>query len=74
MPGPAEFDRRRDAELAKAGYTVVRFTNEQVEADVDGCVQQLIERFGLLPEEDPVAIIRSRRGEQPVSMQDQMET
>lgn len=65
LPGPARFDENRDAELAEAGYTVVRFTNEQVEEDADGCVRQLIERFGLLPEEDPVAIIRTRRGETP---------
>ena len=62
-----EFDKNRDAELAADGYTVVRFTNEQVEADVDGCVQQLIDRFGLLPEENPVAIIRNRRGGPPAS-------
>lgn len=75
MPAPAEFDRKRDALLHAKGYTVVRFTNEQVEADADSCVKQLIERFGLLPEEDPVAIIRSRRGGEPASgSPNQMET
>lgn len=75
MPGPAEFDRKRDAELAEAGYTVVRFTNEQVEADADDCVKQLVNRFVLLPEENPVAIIRNRRGEQSASSSfNQMET
>ena len=67
MPAAAEFDRQRDAALSEAGYTVVRFTNEQVEADVDGCVEQLVKQFGLYPEGDPVAIIRSRRGEKPAS-------
>ena len=67
MPAAAEFDRQRDAALGEAGYTVVRFTNEQVEDDVDGCVEQLVKRFGLYPEEDPVAIIRSRRGQKPAS-------
>ena len=28
--------------LARAGFTVVRFTNEQVDADADGCVKRLI--------------------------------
>lgn len=75
MPGPAAFDKKRDAELTAAGYTVVRFTNEQVEADPDDCVKQLIDRFGLLPEENPVAIIRTRRGEKPASgTPNQMET
>jgi len=67
MPDCVEFDKNRDAELAADGYTVVRFTNEQVEADADGCVKQLIDRFGLLSEEDPVAIIRNRRGGPPAS-------
>ena len=61
MPKHAEFDRKRDAELGEDGYTVVRFTNEQVDADADGCVKQLIARFGLHPEENPVAIIRDKR-------------
>lgn len=68
MPHKAEFDKRRDAELREVGYEVVRFLSEEVEADVDGCVQQLVDRFGLYPEEDPVAIIRTRRGEKPASV------
>lgn len=67
MTHKAEFDKRRDAELRAAGYEVVRFTTKQIEADVDDCVQQVVDRFGLLPEDDPVAIIRSRRSEQPAS-------
>lgn len=75
MPAPAEFDRQRDALLGSAGYTVVRYMNEQVEADADGLVKQLMERFGLQPEDDPVAIIRNRRGEKPASgTPNQMET
>jgi len=75
MPRVVEFDEKRDAELRDAGYTVVRFANEQVEADPDECVKQLIARFGLVPEDDPVAIIRSRRGEEPASgSPNQMET
>lgn len=62
-----KFDRQRDALLAGEGYTVVRFMNEQVEAGADGLVKQVMDRFGLHPEDDPVAIIRSRRGGDPVS-------
>lgn len=61
MPKPAEFDKKRDAELAKVGYAVVRFTNEQVDTDVDGCVQQVVAQFDLQPEENPVAVIRDKR-------------
>ena len=32
----AAYDERRDAALARAGYTVIRFTNKQVDADADG--------------------------------------
>jgi very-short-patch-repair endonuclease len=63
MPTAREFDQRRDALLAAAGFTVVRFTNEQAEADADLCVRKVMDTFGLVPEENPVAIIRSRRGE-----------
>jgi very-short-patch-repair endonuclease len=61
MPGPAAFDRRRDAALTAAGYKVVRFMNEQVEADAGKLVAQLMETFGLTPEENPVVIIRDER-------------
>ena len=66
LPKSAEFDRQRDAALRKAGFEIVRFMNEEVEADADACVQQVIERFGLEPEENPVALIRTRRGGEPV--------
>jgi very-short-patch-repair endonuclease len=62
----AEIDAHRDAELREAGYEVVRFTNEQVEADADECVRGLVARFGLEPEESPVALVRSRRGGTPI--------
>lgn len=66
LPGPRSFDERRDAQLTAAGYAVVRFTNEQVEADADGCVRQIMERFGLHPEERPEVLVRNRR-EKPAS-------
>lgn len=68
MASARRFDQRRDAELADAGFTVVRFTNEQVEADADGCVRKIMDTFGLTPEKNPVAIIRTRRGEKPDSV------
>lgn len=67
MPRVVEFDRRRDAALTAAGYRVVRFMNEQVEADADKLVAQLMETFGLIPEENPVAIIRDKREYGPAS-------
>ena len=64
-------DKRRDAELTEVGFTVIRFTNEQVETDADGCVKQLIDRFGLQPEENPVALIRERRRDQQMPLPDE---
>jgi very-short-patch-repair endonuclease len=61
MQARREYDVRRDAALAAAGFTVVRFTNEQVDADADGCVQRLMVTCGLVPEENPVALIRDKR-------------
>ena len=66
LPKPAEFDRQRDAALREAGYEVVRFMNEQVEADADACVRQVVKQFGLEPEKNPVALIRTRRGGEPL--------
>lgn len=74
-PAGLRFDTERDAALAEAGYTVVRLLNGEVETDADGCVQRVMEQYGLLPEDDPVAIIRTRRSYQPASgSPNQMET
>lgn len=54
-------DEQRDAALTAAGFTVVRFTNDQIDTDSDGCVQQLIDRFGLVREENPTTLIRDRK-------------
>lgn len=67
MPRVVEFDRQRDAALIKAGYSVIRFTNDQVEEDPDECVRIVVEVFGLLAEENPVAVIRDHRGAAPAS-------
>jgi very-short-patch-repair endonuclease len=61
MPARKRFDENRDAALTAAGFTVVRLSNEEVDADADGCVQRIIETFGLAREESPVALIRDRR-------------
>jgi very-short-patch-repair endonuclease len=61
MKARREYDEKRDAALARAGFTVIRFTNEQVEADADGCVKRLMASCGLEPEESPVTFIRERR-------------
>lgn len=68
LPDSAAFDARRDAAFRAAGYETVRFMNEQVDADADGCLRQVIERFSLEPEGNPAALIRSRRGAEPVLM------
>lgn len=61
MAARKDADERRDQALQAAGYTVVRFMNEQIDADSDGCVRSLMERFGLHAEDRPVALIRDRR-------------
>ncbi len=65
MRSSREFDQHRDALLADAGFTVVRFTNEQVEADADLCVRKVMDTFALIPEENPVVIIRDAREYNP---------
>ena len=65
LPENAAFDKRRDAALKAAGYTVVRFANRLLETDAaaDRCVRQVIEQLGLLPEVNPVFVIRDRMGD-----------
>jgi hypothetical protein len=53
-----EHDARKDAELRAAGYQVFRFTEDQIGASADACAWQVVEQAGLLPEEDPVFVIR----------------
>lgn len=38
----AEKDRKKERVLADLGWTVLRFTNEQVMDDLDGCVKQVL--------------------------------
>lgn len=62
MPKRQLFDEKRDAVLAQAGYWVYRFSNEELEADADECVQRIIDECCLEPEESPVFKIRHRKG------------
>ncbi len=64
-PACLRSDAERDSALTAAGYTVVRFTNGEIEADADGCVRRLMDRFGLVAEDDAVAVIRRRREYKP---------
>lgn len=61
MASKQEFDIKRDAALTAAGFTVVRFTNEQVEENADDCVAQLMREHDLQPEENPTVLIRDKR-------------
>ena len=69
MKARKAFDDTRDAAITAGGYRIFRFTDEELEADADGCIQQVIGTCGLTPEADPVAIIRDRReyGRDPLS-------
>lgn len=54
-----EDDKRRDAELLDHGYRVFRFHGKEINNDPDGCVRQVVEQCGLVPDEEPVFIIRN---------------
>jgi very-short-patch-repair endonuclease len=47
----AEYDRRRTEELERVGFTVLRFTNEEVLADID----RVLERIASAALKDPTA-------------------
>jgi len=61
MKERAEYDAMRDAALTKAGFTVIRLTNEQVEKDADDCVSKIMQDHDLKPEENPTVSIREGR-------------
>lgn len=52
-------DAERDAAMRDAGYEVYRFTGKRICADADGCVRQVIDAAGLLPDTEPVFDIRN---------------
>ena len=48
-------DARRDAALAARGFTVVRFTNDEVMTNVDGVLTVLLDRLDRSPDRWPGA-------------------
>lgn len=52
-------DALRDAGLRADGYEVVRLDYREIDADPESCVQQVISKFGLEPENDPLFIERA---------------
>jgi len=52
-------DAQRDAAMRAAGYEVFRFTGKPIVNDPDGCVRQVIEASGLVPDAEPVFDIRN---------------
>lgn len=53
-----EHDARKNADLRAAGYEVFRFTEEEIGTDAGACAFQVAEQAQLLPEDDPVFVIR----------------
>lgn len=54
-----ERDAQRDADMRAAGYEVFRFTGKPIINDPDGCIRQVIEAAGLIPDAEPVFDIRN---------------
>lgn len=55
----AEKDATRDASLRAAGYETFRFTGKPICNDPDGCIQQVIDTVGLVPDAEPVYDVRN---------------
>lgn len=54
-----EKDAQRNADMRTAGYEVYRFPGGEICRDADGCIQQVIEAAGLVPDTEPVFDIRN---------------
>jgi very-short-patch-repair endonuclease len=54
-----EKDAERDAALTEAGYKVFRFAGSRINTDAMGCIAEVVEVAGLIPDTDPVADIRT---------------
>jgi very-short-patch-repair endonuclease len=52
-----EKDAVRDADLRAAGYEVFRFTGKPIINDPQGCVQQVVDTAGLVPESEPEGLV-----------------
>ena len=48
-----EADRKRDALLARRGFTTIRFTNDDVRDNIDGVPTTILQRLRELPERWP---------------------
>jgi Protein of unknown function (DUF559) len=53
-----ELDARKDAELRRLGYQVFRFNEQQIGANADACAWAVVNEARLIPEDDPVFVIR----------------
>lgn len=53
-----EHDARKDADLIAAGYQVFRFDEHQIGSDADACAMLVAEEAALVPEQEPVFVIR----------------
>ncbi len=54
-----ERDAQRNADMRAAGYEVFRFPGGDICRDADGCIRQVIEAAGLIPDAEPVFDIRN---------------
>ncbi len=55
------YDRHRDSWLAANGYHILRFTNDEVLANIEGVVREIARSLALLPTPAPS---RKREGNQ----------
>jgi Protein of unknown function (DUF559) len=53
-----ERDTLKDAELRRLGYQVFRFNEQQIGEDADACAWTVASEAQLVPEDDPVFVIR----------------
>jgi len=58
MPDRIESDRQRDADIRALGFDVYRFDGAAINADPDACIAEVTQASGLIPDAEPVAIIK----------------
>ena len=51
----AEADQRRDAILARRGFTTIRFTNDDVRDNMEGVLTVILQKLESLPDRWPVS-------------------
>ena len=59
----AEYDRRRTEELARIGFEVLRFTNEEVLGDIDRVLERIAAAALKVPTAGPSPLPLSHSGE-----------